>query len=61
MIGRDYFVRQAATVLKFAKVTTNPQLAAVLIEKTADLRSQLDDAGTMPDPRAQTPVVEPPA
>jgi hypothetical protein len=35
-MGRDYFVLQAATLLKFAKATTNPQLAAVLIEKAAD-------------------------
>jgi len=39
VIGRDYFVRQAATLLKFAKATTNPQLAAVLIEKAAEIAS----------------------
>jgi hypothetical protein len=61
MIGRDYFVRQAATILKFAKATSDPQLAAALIEKAADLKSQVDDAGTMPDPSARTPDVEPSA
>jgi hypothetical protein len=30
VIGRQYFVRQAATILKFAKATTNPQPAAIL-------------------------------
>jgi hypothetical protein len=35
--GRHYFVRQATTLLKFANSATNPQLAAVLIEKAADL------------------------
>ena len=33
MIGRHCFVRQATTLLKFTNSTTNPQLAAVLIEK----------------------------
>jgi hypothetical protein len=50
VIGREYFVRQAATLLKFAKATTNPQLAAILIGKAADLKSQVDESSTMPDP-----------
>jgi hypothetical protein len=33
VLSRDYFVSQVTTLLKFAKATTNPQLAAVLIEK----------------------------
>jgi hypothetical protein len=49
VLSRDYFTRQAATLLKFAKATTNPQLAAVLIEKAADLKSQVDEP-TTPDP-----------
>jgi hypothetical protein len=36
-------VRQAATLLKFAKSTTNPELSAVLIEKAADLKSRVDE------------------
>jgi hypothetical protein len=59
VIGRDYFVRQAATLLKFAKATTNPQLAAVLIEKAADLKSQVDESSMTPDPSPQTLDVEP--
>ncbi len=59
MIGRDYFVRQAATLLKFARATHNPQLAAVLIEKAADLKSQVDESSTTREPSAQTPDVEP--
>ena len=43
VIGRLYFVRQAATLLKFAKSTANPELSAVLIEKAADLKSRMDD------------------
>ncbi len=46
MIGRLYFVRQAATLLKFAKSTANPELSAVLIEKAADLKSRMDDETT---------------
>jgi hypothetical protein len=43
VVGRNYFTRQATTLLKFAHSTTNPQLAAALIEKAADLKSQVDD------------------
>jgi hypothetical protein len=52
VIGRQYFARQAKTLLKFANSTTNPQLAAVLIEKAANLKSQVDE--TEP-PRDQSP------
>ncbi len=44
VVGRSYFTRQATTLLKFAKSTKNPDLAAVLIEKAADLKSQIDNA-----------------
>jgi hypothetical protein len=40
---------------------TNPQLAAVLIEKAADLKSQVDETSTTPDPSPLAPDVEPPA
>ena len=52
VIGRRYFARQAATLLRFANSTTNPQLAAVLVEKAASLKSQVDE--TEP-PRDQSP------
>jgi hypothetical protein len=62
VIGREYFVRQAATLLMFAKATTNPQLAAILIGKAADLKSQVDESSTMPDPSPrQAPDVQPEA
>ena len=60
MVDRSYFTRQAATLLKFAKSTKNPELAALLIEKAADLKSQVDE--TMPpdpDPSPLAPDVEP--
>jgi hypothetical protein len=59
VLSRQYFVRQAATLLKFARETANPQLAAVLIEKAADLKSQGDEYGTAPDPGPQTPDAQP--
>jgi hypothetical protein len=60
VIDRRYFTRQATTLLKFAKSTTNPQLAAVLIEKAADLKSQVD-ASNLPDAAPLAPDIEPPA
>ena len=58
VIGRQYFTHQAATLLKFAKSTTNPQLAAVLAVKAADLKSQLDES-TRPGLSPLAPDVEP--
>ena len=59
MLSRHYFVSQVASLLKFAKETTNPQLAAVLIEKAADLKSQVDESSTTLDPSHVAPDVEP--
>jgi hypothetical protein len=56
VIGRYYFARQAATLLNFAKSTNDPRLAAVLIEKAAELKSQVDEA---PDLSPGPPDVEP--
>jgi hypothetical protein len=60
VIGRHYFTRQAMTLLKFAKSTTNPDLAAILVEKAADLKSQVE-ANPPPDRSPRAPDVEPPA
>jgi hypothetical protein len=59
VLSRDYFVRQVAALLKFAKETTNPQLAAVLIEKAADLKSRVDASSPPPDPTPQAPDAQP--
>ena len=59
MISRNYFVRQAATLLKFARSTNNPELAAVLVEKAVALKSQVDEKSPMADPSAQGPDIEP--
>jgi hypothetical protein len=61
MLGRNYFTRQAMILLKFAKSTNDPQLAAALIEKAADFKSQVDDTMPPPDPSPQAPDVERPA
>ncbi len=50
---------QMTSLLKFAKETTNPHLAAVLIKKAADLKSQVDESSATPDPTAQAPDVDP--
>jgi hypothetical protein len=56
--GRLYLTRQAATFLKFAQSTNDPKLAAFLVEKAADLKSQVE-ANKNPDPSPQAPDVEP--
>jgi hypothetical protein len=58
VIGRRYFARQAATLLKFANSTTNPELAASLIEKAAALKSQVDETEPPPDQSPWPPDVE---
>jgi hypothetical protein len=42
-------------LLKFAKATTDPNIAAALVEKAADLKSQVDSA---PDRSPRAPDVE---
>jgi len=47
--GQEYFNRQAATLLKYAKAVADPEVAAGLVEKAADLKEQAErpreDAG----------------
>ena len=43
MAGREYLNRQAATLLKFAQTTTDPVVAAGLVEKAADLKEQAEE------------------
>ena len=56
--GRLYFARQATALLRYAKSTSNPVLAASLIERAADLKAQID-AVAKPSPSPQAPDVEP--
>jgi hypothetical protein len=57
VVGNQYLVRQAALLLKLAKSTSDPQVIAGLVEKAADLKSQVDDAA---DLSLQAPDVESP-
>jgi hypothetical protein len=59
VLGRQYLMLQAMTLLKFAKSTNDPNVAAALIDKAADLKSRVDDS-TVPDPTPLAPDVEPP-
>jgi len=60
VVGRQYLTHQAMTLLKFAKSTNDPKVAAALIEKAADLKSQVDEL-TLRDPTPLAPDVESPA
>ena len=53
-----YVTRQITTLLKFAKETSNPNVAAALVEKAADLKAQAD-AMLPPDKSPRAPDVEP--
>lgn len=57
VIGREYFVRQAAILLNIAKTTTDPNISAALIDKAADLKLQLDQTGEQ-DPAPLAPDIE---
>ena len=59
VIGRQYFLRQAATALEFARSTNDPKLAAALVEKASDLLAQIDESSARSDPSPQAPDVEP--
>jgi hypothetical protein len=56
--GRIYVTRQAASLLRFARSTSNPQLAALLIQKAADLKSQVDPQPRLDDKSPLPPDVE---
>ena len=58
VLGRLYFARQAATLLRFARSTSNPELAATLVQRAASLKAQID-AVDKPSPSLQAPDVEP--
>jgi hypothetical protein len=60
VIGKQYFVRQAAILFGIAKVTKDPKMCAALLDKAADLKSQADKSGTPPDLTPIAPDIEPP-
>ncbi len=62
VVRKSYFKRQATTLLKFARSTSDPRLVAALVDKAIDLESQVDETtppATDRSPRA--PDVEGPA
>lgn len=44
MIGKDYLIRQATTLLKMAKTVTDPQVQAGLATKAAEMQERLEGA-----------------
>jgi hypothetical protein len=58
VIGRPYLRRQAKTLLEFAKSTNDPKLAAVLVDKAADLTAKVDEAVRRPDVTPHAPDIE---
>lgn len=60
VIGKRYFARQAATLLKFARSTNDPKIAGALIEKAADLKSRSDQELSLADATPLAPDIEPP-
>jgi hypothetical protein len=61
VIGKEYFVRQAAILFGLAKATTDPKISAALLDKAADLKLQVDESGAPPDLTPIAPDIERPA
>ena len=61
MIGKAYFVNQAAILFRFAKATKDPKISAALMEKAADLKSRVDDPTVSRDVTPPAPDIEPPS
>jgi hypothetical protein len=61
VVGRRYLSRQAAMLLKFAQCTSDPQVAAKLVDKAADLNDQFAARASLPDPSPEAPDVQKPS
>ncbi len=59
MTSRNYFMRQAKTLVKFAQTSSDPQVMAALIQKADDLKSHIEEDA--PDLSPKAPDVEPPS
>jgi hypothetical protein len=55
MAGSDYLARQAATLLRLAKITKDAKLSAQFAAKAADLSARAEEAAQDP---SDTPPVE---
>jgi hypothetical protein len=51
MIGREYFVRQAATLLRMARTVKDPALSAKLLSKAATYEEKAEDGRATSAPR----------
>ena len=60
MIGKQYFVRQAAILFGIAKATKDPQTSAALMDKAADIKSKVDELEKPRDLTSRAPDVQPP-
>ena len=54
VIGRDYFTAEAEALLELAKSAADPEVAASLIERAADLSALVNELGAAPDPSPPT-------
>jgi hypothetical protein len=59
MIGKDYFSRQATTLLKLAGITSDPRLAAGLTTKAAELQARFDETPLAPEVSPLAPGIQP--
>jgi hypothetical protein len=58
MIGREYFVRQAQTLLRMAKSVRDPTVSASILSKAADLEAKAAGVDDNAPPRLVTPAVQ---
>ena len=61
VIGKEYFLRQAAILFGLAKATADPKISAALLDKAADLKSQVDEPGAADLSPPLAPDIDPPA
>ena len=61
VIGKAYFVSQAAIVFRFAKATSDPKISAALMEKAADLKLRVDEPAASRHATPLAPDIEPPS
>ncbi len=57
VLRRNYFTRQATTLLKIAKTTSDPSIVTAVVTKAIDLKSHVEDATTPTDPSPRAPDV----
>jgi hypothetical protein len=57
-LSRDYFARQAASLLALARRISDPGTAAALIQKATDLNQKRQEVPVRPDMSPRPPDVE---